>query len=131
MLKASVFSTAAFQRTVPEDGQPSTSALMASIGAIPEVGAGWHERRGHRHERPAAQRRPVGASGSGTLFVAWHCLIFGASAFGRARCVLVRIGLVRGARVFFDAVAAGLFRAVATLLNEVLSCAAIGALSCS
>jgi hypothetical protein len=27
-------------------GQPSTSALMPSIGAIPEVGAGWHERPG-------------------------------------------------------------------------------------
>jgi hypothetical protein len=121
MLQASVFSTAAFHRTVPED-RPTIDERADGVHRGDPRGRRWVAREaGHRHERSAAHGEPVcdsGAGGSGTLFVAWHCLFFGASAFRRARCAASRVGL--GAAVFRcgGRRPCGL-RAVATLLNEV------------
>ena len=98
---------------------------MPSIGAIPEVGAGWHERRGigmNVEPRPAARLRQRKRNFVLRLALSHLWRQQGsASTFRRARCAVARVGFSEGR--------AGVFRgggrrpcgssAGATLLNEV------------
>ena len=109
--QASVFSTAAFHRTVPED-RPTIDERADAVHRGDPRGRRWVAREaGHRHERPGAHGGPSATAAPAKAELCSSLGIVSSLAparFGEHGARSRASGWVTCARVFSDAVVAGL-----------------------